>query len=73
MQYRVQVSHHEHVSITVREGAEVSHSILNERSENKAKADSQVDINGLDEAVGVGERGPGPHHKCGHGQHCGHS
>lgn len=55
------------------EGAEVGHGVLNERSKDEAEADSQVDVNGLDEAVGVGQRGPGSHHQSGHGQYRGHS
>lgn len=48
-------SHHENVCVGVGEGAEVGHGILNERPEDKAEADSQVNIDGLDEAVGIGE------------------
>lgn len=66
-------SHHEHVRIGVSEGAEVGHSVLNQCSKDKAEADSQVDINGLNEAVGIGQRSPGSHHQSGHGQYCGHS
>lgn len=66
-------SHHEHVCIAVGEGAEVSHGVLDERPEDEAEADSQVNINGLDEAVGIGQRRPSAHHQSGHGQDCGHS
>lgn len=54
------------------EGAEVGHSVLNERSKDKAEADSQVNINGLNEAIGIGQWRPGSHHQSGHGQDCGH-
>lgn len=37
------------------EGAEVGHGILNKRSEDKTEADSQVNVNGLNEAVGIGQ------------------
>lgn len=54
------------------EGAEVGHGIFNQRAEDEAEADTQVDINSLDEAVGVRQRRPRPHHQSGHGQNCGH-
>lgn len=66
-------SHHEHVRVAVSEGAEVGHGVFNERSKDEAEADSQVNIDGLNEAVGVGQRRPGSHHQRGHGQHCCHS
>lgn len=59
--------------IGVSEGAEVGHGVLNERSKDEAEADSQVNINGLNEAVGIGQRRPGSHHQSGHSQYCGHS
>lgn len=40
--------------ISVSEGAEVGHSVLNKCSEDKAEADPQIHIDGLDEAVGIG-------------------
>lgn len=46
--------HHEHVCVGVSEGAEVGHGVLNERSKDKAEADTQVNIDGLNEAVGIG-------------------
>lgn len=54
------------------EGAEVGHGVLDQCSEDKAEADSQVHINGLNEAVGIGQGSSGPHHQSGHGQYCGH-
>lgn len=48
-------SHHEHVCVAVCEGAEVGHGVLDERPEDEAEADSQVNVDGLDEAVGVGQ------------------
>lgn len=56
----------------MRKGAEVGHGVFNQRAEDEAEADSQVDINSLDEAVGVGQRCPRPHHQSGHGQNRGH-
>lgn len=49
------VAVHENVCVGVSEGAEVGHGVLNERPKDKAEADSQVNINGLDEAVGIGQ------------------
>lgn len=46
-------SHHENVGVGVSEGAEVGHGVLNERPEDETEADSQVHVDGLDEAVGV--------------------
>ena len=48
-------SYHEHVSVAVSEGAEVGHGVLNERSKDEAEADSQVNVDGLNEAVGIGQ------------------
>lgn len=59
--------------VGVSEGTEVGHGVLNERSKDKAEADSQVHIDGLDEAVCVGQGGPGTHHQSGHSQYCGHT
>ena len=56
----------------VGERAEVGHCVLDEGPEDEAEADAQVHIDGLDEAVSVGQRGAGPHHQGGHGQHRGH-
>lgn len=47
--------------------------ILQEGPEHEAEADPQVHVDGLDEAVGVGEGSAGPDHQCGHRQHGGHS
>lgn len=58
--------------VEVRKAAEVGHGVLNERSEDEAEADAQVNVNGFNEAVGIGQRRPGSHHQSGHGQHCGH-
>lgn len=66
-------SHHVHVSVSVSEGAEVGHCVLDERPEDEAEADAQVHVDGLDETVGVGQRRPGPHHERGHGQNGGDS
>lgn len=65
--------YHQHVGIRVSQGAEVCHGILNKCPKYEAEADSQVDIDGFDEAVGIGERRPGSHHQSGHGEDSGHS
>ena len=49
----------------------MGHCVLDEGAEDEAEADAQVHVDGLDEAVGVGQRGAGPHHQGGHGQHRG--
>lgn len=54
-------------------GAVVGHGVFQQGPKHKAEADPQVHINGLYEAVGVGERCAGPDHQCGHGQHCSHT
>lgn len=54
MHYTQGVSHHEHVCVSMSEGAEVGHGVLDERSEDKAEADSQIHVDGLDETVGIG-------------------
>ena len=40
--------------------------ILQQGPKHEAEADAQVHVDGLDEAVGVGERGAGPDHQRGH-------
>lgn len=47
-------SHQEHVGVGVGKGAEVGHGVFDERPEDEAEADAQVNVDGLDEAVGVG-------------------
>lgn len=54
-------------------GVKVSAGVLQQGPEDEGEADAQVNIYGLNEAVGVGQGGPGPHHQSGHGQDCGHS
>ena len=65
--------HHEHVGLGVGERAEVGHGVLDERPEDEAEADAQVHVDGLDEAIGVWQRGARTHHQGGHGQHRGDS
>lgn len=55
------------------ERAEVGYGVLNERSEDKAEADPQVHVDGLDEAVGIRQRRPCTHHQSSHGQYRGHT
>lgn len=47
--------------------------VFQEGPKHEAKADPQVHVDGLYEAVGVGKRSAGPDHQCGHGQYGGHS
>lgn len=49
-------------------GVEVCAGVLQQCAEDEGEADSQVDIDGLDEAVGVGQGGAGAHHQRGHRQ-----
>lgn len=66
-------SYHQHVCVGMSKRAEVGYGVLNECSEDEAEADPQIYVNGLDEAVGIGQRRPRTHHQSGHGQHCGHT
>lgn len=43
-------------------GVEVSTGILQQGTEDEGEADSQVDVDGFDEAVGIREGGAGSHH-----------
>lgn len=47
--------------------------VFQQGPKHEAEADSQVHIDGLYEAVGVGKRSAGPNHQRSHRQHCGHS
>ena len=49
----------------------MGHRVLDQSAEDEAEADAQVDVDGLDEAVGVGQRGASAHHQGRHGEHCG--
>lgn len=40
----------------------MGHGVLDEGAKDEAEADAQVNIDGLDEAVGVGQGGAGAHH-----------
>lgn len=51
-------------------GVEVGAGVFQQRAEDEGKADSQVDIYGLDEAIGIWQGRAGPHHQGGHGQDC---
>ncbi len=44
----------------------MSDCVFNQSAKDKAEADAQIHINGFDEAVGIGKRGPGSHHKGSH-------
>lgn len=54
-------------------GAEVGTGVLQQRAKDEGETDSQVNVDGLDEAVGVGQGGAGAHHQRGHGQDSRHS
>lgn len=71
-EYTVGGSHHEHVRVRMCERTEVGHGVLNQRTEDEAEADTQVDVDSLNEAVGVRQRRPRPHHQSGHSQNRGH-
>jgi len=64
----VQVLHGE-----VLHGVEVGACVLHQGAEDEGEADAQVHVDGLDEAVGVGQRGAGARHQRGHGEHRGHA
>lgn len=51
-------------------GVEVSAGVLQQGAEDEGEADSQVNIYGFDEAVGVRQGGAGTHHQSGHSQDC---
>lgn len=53
-------------------GVEVSTGILQQCTKDEGEADAQVNIYGLNEAVGIGKGGAGPHHQSGHCQYCSH-
>lgn len=52
-------------------GVEVGAGVFEQRAEDEGEADPQVDVDGLDEAVGVRQGRASPHHQRGHGQDCG--
>lgn len=54
-------------------GVEVGAGVLQQGAKNEGEADSQVDVYGFDEAVGIGEGGAGSHHQRGHRQDRCHS
>lgn len=43
-------------------GVEMGAGILQQGTEDEGEADSQVDVDGFDEAVGIREGGAGSHH-----------
>ena len=54
-------------------GAKVGAGVLQQSPEDEGEADAQVHVDGLDEAVCVGQRGASAHHQCGHGQDGGYA
>lgn len=54
-------------------GVEVGTGVLQQCAKDEGEADSQVNIYGLDEAVGIGQGSAGAHHQCGHCQDRCHS
>ena len=47
--------------------------VLQQCTKDEGEADAQVNIYGLNEAVGIGQRSAGAHHQSSHGQNCSHS
>lgn len=54
-------------------GVEVGAGVLQQGTKDEGEADSQVDVYGFDEAVGIREGGAGSHHQGGHRQDRSHS
>lgn len=54
-------------------GVEVGAGVLQQGAKDEGEADSQVDVYGFDEAVGIREGGAGSHHQGGHRQDRCHS